>query len=260
MPAGDLGGGHQRRRKPQGLVRQRERLVGIGGFRLARLRRQQHGAAAERACRHRHGRCLRAMASVSSAPSQSPARACMSNSALTPQPSLRIALHRLLGERAGRVVVVAALRFEEQAAQAEQLRLGPVEHGLEGAPRRGAVALELRGLGPEQRGQRLARQIAPRDACIALRLAPVADADGEQPARQRIEALRPAPLVHIGGDGGGPREEIAQQAPRRASAARREPRARARRQRRWSRSDSRATRRSWCRAGRRARRARARRR
>ncbi len=50
---------------------------------------------------------------------------------------LGIALDRLLGERAGRLVVVAAPRFEEQTAQAEQLGLGPVEHGLEGAPRRG---------------------------------------------------------------------------------------------------------------------------
>ena len=51
--------------------------------------------------RHRSRRCWRAMASVSSAPSQSPARACKSNSALTPQASFGSRLHRPLGERRG---------------------------------------------------------------------------------------------------------------------------------------------------------------
>ena len=93
---------------------------------------------------------------------------------------LRIALDRLLGERAGRLVVVAARGFEEQTAQPEKLGLGAVEHGLEGAPRRVAVAFELRRLRPQQRRQRLARQIAAGDAGIALRQGAVADADGEQ--------------------------------------------------------------------------------
>ena len=137
----------------------------------------------------------------------------MSNSALTPQAEPRIALHRLLGERARRVVVVAAPRFEEQAAHAEQLGLGTVEHGLEGAPRRVAVAFELGGLRPEQRRQRLARQIAAGDAGIALRQRAVADADGEQPARQRVIALLPPPLAHMGGYRGGTREQIAQHRP-----------------------------------------------
>ena len=65
------------------------------------------------------------------------------------------------------------------------------------------VALELRGLRPQQRRQRLARQVAAGDAGIALRQRAVADADGEQPARQRVVALLPAPLPDMRGDGGG---------------------------------------------------------
>ena len=102
---------------------------------------------------------------------------------------LRVARDRLLCEGPCRLVVVAPLRFKEQAAKPEQRGLGTIEHGLEGAPRRRPVAPELRGLRPEQGGQRIARQVAPGDAGIALRLRAVADADGKQAARQRVISL-----------------------------------------------------------------------
>ncbi len=76
-----------------------------------------------------------------------------------------------------------------------------------------AIALELSGLRPEQCRQRLARQIAPGDAGIALREGAVADADGEQSARQRVIALLPPPLAHMRRDRRGSREHIAQQRP-----------------------------------------------
>ena len=187
-------------------------LSGCDDFEIARFSGEQHGAAAERhLCLdiavlagngERGERAFPIAGAGLHVEQRVDAPACA-----------RIGVHRLLGEGAGSVVVVAALGLEEQAAQAEKLRLRPVEHGLEGAPRRGAVALELRGLGFEQRGERLVRQIAPRHARVALRLGPVADADGEQTAGQRIEALAAAALLHIGGHGGGTREEIAQQGP-----------------------------------------------
>src|SRR3972149_8627749 len=82
---------------------------------------------------------------------------------------LRIALARLLGESPRRLVVVAAAGFEEQAAEPKKLRLRTVEHGLEGAPCRGPVTLELGGLRPKQRGQGLARKVAAGEAGVTLR-------------------------------------------------------------------------------------------
>ena len=194
---GDLGGRHERGRKPQRLARQGKRLVGVAPFQLARLRRQQHGAAAQRhalidmAVLPGDGQRIERALVVAGARLHVEQRVDAPGEA-------RIALHRLLGESARRVRIVAARRFEEQAAHPEQLRLGTVEHGLEGAPCRVAVASELRRLRPQQRRQRLARQIAAGDAGIALRQRAVADADGEQPARQRVIALLPPPLARGG--------------------------------------------------------------
>ncbi len=240
--AGDLGRGHQRRREPQRFARQAKRLVGIGGFRLARLRRQQHGAAAERRVWSDMTVLARDGERIQRALVIARARLHVEQGVDAPG-QLRIALDRLLGESPRRLVVVAAPGFEEQAAKAKQLRLGAIEHGLEGAPRRGPVALELGGLRPEQGGQGLARQVAAGDAGIALRKRAVADADGEEPAGQRVISLLPPPFPHVSRDGGGTREQIAQHRPEQDQqhddAGDRERC----RPRRWSRSDSRAIRR-----------------
>jgi hypothetical protein len=126
---------------------------------------------------------------------------------------LRIALHRLLGKRLRRGIVVPALGFEEQSAHPEQMGLGLIEHGLEGALCRSLVALELRGLRSEQPGQRLTREIARGHGGVTLRERAVADADGEKAAGERVIALPLAALPRVSRDGGGTREEIAQQAP-----------------------------------------------
>ena len=77
----------------------------------------------------------------------------------------------LLGIGARRGHVLAALRFDEEAAQAEQLGVVALRHGAERMLGRGAVAGELRGLGVEQKRQRLARRDAlgfvARRACAA---------------------------------------------------------------------------------------------
>ena len=112
---------------------------------------------------------------------------------------LRVAFHHLLGDHPRGGGVIAALRLEIKAAQAEELGLGPIEHAFEGAPRRGTIALELGRLRLEQSGQGLVGEIAPRHAGIALRLGAVADADGEQAPRQRFETLAAAALLKVGG-------------------------------------------------------------
>ncbi len=50
-----------------------------------------------------------------------------------------------------------ALRFEEEAAQAELLGIGRGEHGFEDASRGRAVAGDLRGLRAQEMRQRLIR-------------------------------------------------------------------------------------------------------
>ena len=100
---------------------------------LARLRRQQHGAAAQRqvgldmAIGAGDGERVQRAGEIAGS------RLQVEQGIDAPGKS-RIALDRLIGERAGRFVVVAAPRFEEQPAQPQQLGLGPVEHGLEGPP------------------------------------------------------------------------------------------------------------------------------
>ena len=181
QPSGDLCGRDKRRRKPQRFGRKRQRFVGLRCFKIARFGGQQHGAAPERDVRldiavlARHGERGECAFPI--------ARARLHVEQRVDAPAgLRIGAHGLLGKCAGRVMVVAALRLEEQPAQSQELGLRAVEHGLEGAPRRGAVALELGCLRLEQRGERLVRKIAARHICVALRLGPVADADGKQPA------------------------------------------------------------------------------
>ena len=71
-------------------------------------------------------------------------------------------LGRLLGVGAGGHRVVAALRLDIKAVQAEQLGVVARRHRVEGALGRGAVAGELRRLRAEQQRERLARRDARR--------------------------------------------------------------------------------------------------
>ena len=204
--------GHQRGRKPQRFACQSERLVGIGGLRFARLGRQQDGAAAERDAGFdmtvvaRNGERVQRPFEI--------AGACLHVEQRIDAPGeLRIAPDRLLGKGPRRLVVVAAPRLEEQAAQPQELGLGTVEHRFEGAPGRRLVALELRGLRPQQGRQRFARQVAPGDAGIALGKRAVADPDSEEAARERVISLLSPPFLNVRGDGGRSGEEVAHQRP-----------------------------------------------
>ena len=136
--SGDLGGGDKRRRKPQRFARKRERFVGLGCFKIARLGRQQHGATPERdigldiAVPARHGERGECAFPI--------ARAGLHVEQRVDAPaSLRIGAHGLLGKCAGRVMVVAALRLKEQAAQSPRAR-SPADRAWprrRGAPTRG---------------------------------------------------------------------------------------------------------------------------
>ena len=217
QPSGDLCRRYQRGRKPQRFGGKRQRLVRLRGFKIARFGGEQHGAAPERHVRLDIAMLARHGERGESAFPIALARLHVEQRVHAPA-GVRIGAHRLLGKGAGGVVVVAALGLEEQSAQSQELGLRAVEHRLEGAPRRGAVALELGCLRLEQSGEWLVGKIAARHACIALRLGPVADADGEKPAGQRIEALAAAALLPIGGDGGRPWKRDSAAAPRQGSA------------------------------------------
>ena len=76
----------------------------------------------------------------------------------------------LLGEQPRRDRVAAALRLDEQPAQAEQPRIGAPRHGAERFLGAGPVAVELRGLRAQQQRERLGRQATSRQ-CSAWRSA-----------------------------------------------------------------------------------------
>ena len=86
------------------------------------------------------------MASVSSAPCQSCGAALQFEQCLHRPVELGIALQGALGELARGFRLALALGFQEQAAQAELLGIRRGQHGLEDAPRGGAVAADLGGL------------------------------------------------------------------------------------------------------------------
>src|SRR5262249_44582229 len=104
--------------------------------------------------------------------------------------------------------------FKEETAKTESCGFGTVEHGFEGAPRRRPVASELRRLRLEQCGQGIARQVARGDAGIALSLAAIADANGQQAARERGISMPAPALPYMSGDSGGASEQVAQQRPK----------------------------------------------
>ena len=126
---------------------------------------------------------------------------------------LRVTADHLFGERAGGFGILAALGLEKEAAQAEELGLGAVQHRLKRASRRRPVTLELRGLGLQQFRQRLVRQRAAGDVGEALRLGAIADADRKQPLGQSVVALAPAPLAEMLGDDPRAAQHEAEQRP-----------------------------------------------
>jgi len=105
---------------------------------------------------------------------------------------------------------VAALRLDEQTVQPEHAGVVAVGHLLEGRNRRVAIAGELRALGAEQQGERLARRDAHRLGGEFLRRASVAGAltclvAGAQPSLPiraavdaRLKELAPARKVRAG--------------------------------------------------------------
>ena len=123
-------------------------------------------------------------------------------------------LGRLLGigERGG--VVVAALRLHEQTVQPEHAGVVAVRHLLEGRDRGVAIAGELRGLGAEQQGERLARRDAHRIGGEFFGGARVAGADGDQPLRHRAISALAAPDAEIAREEVGGAQDGAQDRPR----------------------------------------------
>ena len=132
-------GWDQRRCKPQSFVGEGERLVRLRRFEIARLSGEQHGAAAERYLGLDIA-VLAGTARVARAPSQSPARACMSNSALTLQPLADRYLppaRRGRGQR--RCRCRAWLRGTARASRRAPSRAGRASPGRFAAPKRGRL-------------------------------------------------------------------------------------------------------------------------
>ena len=132
---------------------------------------------------------------------------------------LRVERQRALGELARGLRLALALRFQEQAAQAELLGVGRGQHGLEDAARGGAVAGELGGLRAQQVRERLVGQRLARLAGVADGQRAVAGADGDDAARQRIEAALLPPPVQDAADVGRARPRCGAAATRPAASA-----------------------------------------
>ena len=184
--AGDGSGRNQIGCQPVGFLRQLQGLVGVGILERLGLGRQQHRAAAS------GGRLfddVLAARDFERMQCSGPIlRAALQLEQRFDWPAqLGIALQRPLGELAGRFVLALALGFEEQAAQTELLGLGRGEHGLEDAPRGGAVAADLGGLRAQQVREGLVRQRLARLGRIADGECAVAGADGDDAAGERIE-------------------------------------------------------------------------
>ena len=135
--------------------------------------------------------------SRSSAPIQSPAAQRASNTASPAQAGARGALRGLLGVEPRGGAVVAALRLDEQAVQAEQPGVVARRHGVEGALGRLAVAGELRRLRAEQQRERLVRRDPRRLVGEPARGAHVAGADRDQALRHREIAAHAAARAQI---------------------------------------------------------------
>jgi hypothetical protein len=97
-------------------------------------------------------------------------------------------LQRFLGRGDRLQRIIAALRLDEQAAQAEQPRVFALGHRIERAMRAGAVAGELRCLRGQHQHQRILRGMPFRDAGMAARRLLIAGADRDQPLGDRIAA------------------------------------------------------------------------
>ena len=128
-----------------------------------------------------------------------------------------------LGKVARGLRLALALRLEEKAAQAQLLGVGRGQHRFEDAPRRRAVAGELGGLRAQQVRQRLVGERLARLQRGAHGGGPVAGAERDHAARERVEPeLLPA-LGQVAADGRRAVPDVAQDRPggerRRRSAA-----------------------------------------
>src|SRR5262245_25193412 len=196
--------GERRRRHEVGrelgrLARERDRALAVALHRGLRLRGDEHralaaiGALVDEAASHVALEPVERAAPVAGGAAKLERR--------LPGPHRhRGVLGRLLGiaERGG--VVVAALRLHEQAVQAEHAGVVAVRHLLEGRDRRVAIARELRGLGAQQQGERLARRDARGLGGEFLGGARVAGADGDQPPRYRAISAHAAPDAQVARD------------------------------------------------------------
>src|SRR5262249_28062355 len=90
----------------------------------------------------------------------------------------RIEPQRPLGELASGLALILAHGFQKKTPQTELLGIGRSQHGLENAPRRCSIAIELRRLRSQQMRERLVRQrlagLQRKPACKSA----VARADG----------------------------------------------------------------------------------
>src|SRR6516164_558556 len=184
------------------LARERDRALAVATGQSLRLRGKQHGALAAEGALVDEAASHIALEPLERAVPVAGDAAKFEHRLPGPHRH-RGVLGRLLGitERGG--VVVAALRLDEQPMQPEHAGVVAVRHLLEGRDRRVAIAGELRGLGAQQQGERLARRDAHRIGGELLGGARVARADRDQPLRHRaISALAAAnaPIArhHVG--------------------------------------------------------------
>ena len=106
--------------------------------------------------------------------------------------------HRAFRQAQRSIAIAGAQRLVQQAAQAEKLGLGPLEHRHEELFRRPLVAVELRRLGGKEQGQGRVRKQQVGSPGIALRLLRIAGRDrdhalGERPVAGAPTSLAPAP-------------------------------------------------------------------
>ena len=145
QPAGERGGRHQGGGEPDGGERQRAGAGAIGRLGGERLRGQEHGALARIGGLVDEAGPLVALQPIERAGPIAGGAAKVQHRMAGPGGRGGIA-RRFLGDQPRGRLILAALRLDEQAVQAEQPGVGAQRHRLEGALGAGTVAGELRGL------------------------------------------------------------------------------------------------------------------
>ena len=118
-----------------------------------------------------------------------------------------------LGVVPRRFALTLALGLQEQAVQAELGRIAGAQHGLEDAPGGGPVAAGLGRLGAQEQCQGLVRQRLAGLGGVALGQRPIAGAEGNEAARQRLQPPLLPTAVDKAGDGCRGLPEVAQEPP-----------------------------------------------